>query len=94
MGYIYCLTSPSGKKYIGQCTNFKRRMRRYECKDCKKQPKIYKALCKYGFYSFKVEIIEVVDISLLNEKETFYILKYDTMNNGYNFTTGGDAHIF
>ena len=92
-GFVYCLTSPSGKKYIGQCVNLKKRMDRYKYLDCEKQPKIYRALCKYGFDNFKLEILEEVEQNLLNEKENFYILKYNTMELGYNCTTGGDHFI-
>ena len=91
-GFIYCLTSPSGKKYIGQCMDFKRRINNYKYLGCKKQPKIYRALLKYGFDSFKIEILEEVDKSLLNEKEKFYILQFDSMRKGYNCTSGGDAY--
>lgn len=47
---------------------------------------------KYGFDVFKVD--KVFDTALtqeeLNEKETYYIEKFDSFKNGYNQTYGGD----
>lgn len=45
-----------------------------------------------GFDAFKVD--EVLDVALtyeeLNEKERYYIEKFDSYKNGYNMTPGGD----
>src|SRR5208283_5009714 len=51
----------------------------------------YKAIRKYGTECWKQEVLEEIeDISNLNEAEMKWIEHYDTMNNGYNSTTGGD----
>lgn len=53
--------------------------------------KFYNALKKYGFDNFKWSILyECDDIIELENMEIFYIKKYDTFNNGYNLTTGGE----
>lgn len=48
---------------------------------------------KCGFDAFVVD--EMFDIALtidkLNEKETYYIKKFDSYKNGYNMTFGGDS---
>lgn len=48
---------------------------------------------KYGFDAFTVD--EVFDIAFnrdeLNEKEMFYIKYFDSFNNGYNCTLGGEG---
>lgn len=44
---------------------------------------------KYGSSAFNFELLEECDESLLDERENFYILKFDTYNNGYNFDLGG-----
>lgn len=85
-GFIYCYTSPSGKKYIGQTkTTLKER--------AKKNGKGYKgckafnlAIEKYGWENFEVEILEEVPLDVLTETEIQYILYYDTLNpkKGYN----------
>lgn len=51
--------------------------------------------------NFEFSIIEIIDSNLypdrkkikekLNELEIFYIEKYDSFNNGYNLTIGGDS---
>ena len=47
---------------------------------------------KYGFDAFKVN--KMLDVALtreeLNEKETYYIEKFDCFKHGYNQTYGGD----
>jgi group I intron endonuclease len=94
-GVIYCYHCiPTGKKYIGQTDNEKRRNyeHRYQAKTDKKfgyNCKFYNAVRKYGWDSFVYGVIEEFDISLLEEKEIFFIEKYDTYRNGYNTTFGG-----
>lgn len=53
---------------------------------------MYNALLKYGYDDFDKIIIEICDLneSILNKKETFWITKYDSVENGYNLTYGGD----
>ena len=54
---------------------------------------LFKAIEKYGFDAFVVD--EIFDAALteceLNEKEIFYIEKFDSFRNGYNSTLGGDG---
>ena len=51
----------------------------------------YKAIRKYGIECWKQEILEEIeDISNLNEAEMKWIEYYDTFNNGYNCTNGGE----
>ncbi len=55
----------------------------------------HNAIKKYGIENFKWEIIDVCnDRKELNEKESFYIKKYNTIHpNGYNLTWGGESGI-
>lgn len=54
--------------------------------------KFYNALRKYGIDNFKWEVIESgVGEDILNEREIFYIEKYNSYNDGYNSTIGGDG---
>lgn len=90
---IYKLTSPSGKVYIGKSKNFNRRLKKYERLDCKTQPKIFKAILKYGFENFWIEIVDCSDSDKeLNNLERLNIIKYDSFKNGYNCTEGGDGN--
>lgn len=94
-GVIYCLTSPSGKKYIGQSWNVASRWsvyRKLQSK-LKRQPKLYNALKKYGPENFTFEIIDICESTKeMDRKEEFYIMEvYDSMNVGYNSISGGDG---
>lgn len=88
-GFIYCYTSPSGKKYIGQTVqSLKERAR--QGKGYRKCGVFYKAILKYGFDAMKVEILEECDEALLDDKEREWIDFYDTrVPNGYNIAEGG-----
>lgn len=92
---IYKWTSPSGKSYIGQAINLKKRCREFRKVNCyytSKGSAIDNARAKYNnFNSWKYEVLEECDIEQLDEKEIYYINKFDTYNNGYNSTIGGDG---
>lgn len=92
-GYVYKYTSPSGKSYIGQTIDslYKRaggpNGKRY--KTC---PIFYKAIQKYGFKNFEVEILATVPQNQLNDTERKYIEIFNTqIPNGYNVSNGGNA---
>ena len=75
-GGIYKITSPSGKIYIGQTNNFKRRKSWYKGLYTHEQPKIHNSLLKYGFDSHIWEEIESCASFLLNEREVFWKKHY------------------
>lgn len=99
-GIIYCYTSPSGKKYIGQTTNEINRRSMFNnlsINYCSKGGKIDRARHKYGPQNFIYEVLECHSadtknelLSILNERECYFIKLYDTCNNGYNTTIGGN----
>ena len=98
IGTIYRLISPSGKSYIGQTTNFNRRMKTFYKSNYRYSGKrMEEAIQKYGRKSFKSEILLQIVIPEYNEEvqevlyllEEYYIQKYDSYNNGYNMTLGG-----
>jgi len=93
-GKIYRLTNKiNGKMYHGQTIqDLKDRWIKYRSLDCENQPKIYRALLKYGPESFIYECVDIAkEQSELNKLETFYIRKFDSMHNGYNCNEGGDS---
>ena len=93
-GYIYKITNPiNGKCYIGQTiSNPCHRWEKYKNLRCKKQIKLYNALCKYGSKNFLYEILDTApDQIVLDYLEDFYIQCLDTRKNGYNCREGG-AH--
>ena len=94
MGIIYCAENiENGKKYIGQTKmSFEKRKRRhYNCAfRYKREGRFYDAIRKYGFENFNWSILEKnISLRKLDEKEIFYIQKFDTFHNGYNMTEGG-----
>jgi len=94
-GVIYCYHCIStGKKYIGQTDNERRRKYEhiYQSKAIKKNGykcKFYNAVRKYGWDNFIYGIIECVDVEHLNDREVYLIEFYDTFKNGYNTNIGG-----
>lgn len=88
---IYCITSPSGKKYIGQSINIEQRKKIYYGHHCKKQIKLHASLLKYGFDKHTFEIIEECEEGKLNEREEFWITELQTCNYkiGMNLSSGG-----
>jgi group I intron endonuclease len=91
-GIIYKLTSPVNKIYVGQTIQKpENRWNKYKMLKCKDQAHLYRALIKYGFDSFKKEIIEECDISDLDQRETYWIIVFNSVEDGYNLTYGGDS---
>lgn len=88
---IYKIISPTNKIYIGQTRDFNKRIEVYRNLRCKKQSKLYNSLKKHGYDHHKIEIIEICEVGDLNDKEIFYIKKYDTFGtiHGLNLTNGG-----
>ena len=80
-GVIYCLTSPSGKCYIGQSWNVKERWKVYKrIKGIKQQVKLYNALLKYGPDNFIFDIIDLCETQIeMDNKEIFYMDIYMTV---------------
>ena len=95
---IYKITNKvNGKVYIGQTTRTLE-VRKQEHLDCafmyKLNTHIYNAMRKYGANNFVFEeICKAKDIDELNYLETYYILQYDSVRNGYNMSYGGDNNV-
>ena len=90
---VYCHTFPNGKKYIGITKTSIDKRWRYGA-GYNTQPKIARAIAKYGWKNITHEVLAVgLDRDKANEMEQYYIAKYDTYNNGYNATIGGDNII-
>lgn len=86
----------NGKVYIGQSQDISERWKQHLNSYTKESNVIYKAIRKYGIDNFLFEIIEVCDIESLNEREIYYINKFNSYvgfkkSNGYNMTKGGEG---
>lgn len=77
---IYKITSPTGKIYIGQSWNMKKRWQVYKYLDCSDQPKLYNSLKKHGSINHCFEIVCYLpnDCSqtVMNDYETIYWSQY------------------
>lgn len=102
MGLIYKRTSPSGKIYIGQTIHDESNRWKSHCRAAKSTSSsdynspLNRAIRKYGGENFSVEILEDnIPTELLNEREQYYILLYNSNNLkiGYNLTIGGNNKI-
>lgn len=93
-GFIYKYTSPSNKIYIGQTINSLASRARNIVSGIgyKKCTLFWKAIQKYSFSKFQVEILCEVEIKELNYWEEYYIKLYNSfVPNGYNLTCGGEG---
>lgn len=89
---IYKITrKETGKSYIGKSNNIERRFQEHKTKGENSRIPLDIAIQKYGSKSFSFEVIEECQIEKLNEREQYWIKYYDTKNNGYNCTDGGDS---
>lgn len=82
---IYKVTSPSGRVYIGQAVNIKRRFRQYEnLTNCERQTKLYRSFKKHGAENHQFDIIEYCSKEELNCSERFWQDEFDVLNGGLN----------
>jgi group I intron endonuclease len=94
-GIIYCLHCVStGKKYIGQTkASLERRLigHRHKAKESgvDSKSKLYAQISKTGWNDFICGIIEEFPLKDLDEKEIYYIEKYNTYQDGLNTAPGG-----
>jgi group I intron endonuclease len=77
---IYKITSPSNRVYIGQSTDIKKRFKSYKYGHCKKQRRLYASFSKYGFNLHILEVIEICDITELNDRERYWQEHYNVLS--------------
>ena len=79
------------KKYIGQSTNIERRKREHLC-----WPSPYSRfdleLKVIGEQGFEFSILEECSAELLDEREKYWIEFYNSKEEGYNLTIGGQSY--
>ena len=98
-GLIYIIkNSINNKVYIGQTTlSMEDRWKTHLKPSVSKQRssyKIYNAMNKYGKENFYCELLEEnIPVKELNDREIYYIEKYNSFENGYNSTKGGDGRF-
>jgi hypothetical protein len=82
----------TNKSYIGQTINLKKRLidHRYLLKSNKHiNTYLQNSFNKYGLKNFEFNILEYCNKEDLDEKEIYYIDKFNSLEDGYNLIDGG-----
>jgi len=91
---IYKITCKiNNKSYIGKSRNIFDRWQKHiynglTCNCNSYANELYKDIKKYGIENFTFEILELAENDKTFHTENDYIMKYDTIKNGYNVMTG------
>lgn len=96
-GYIYKITNNFNDKiYIGQTARDIDTRFAEHCSETRGHSRLHNAIQKYGWKNFKIEEIEKIPLSKLDEREIYWIKYYDSTNKekGYNITKGGNNASF
>lgn len=96
---IYVLYFPNDNNmyYIGYSVNIELRIKQHIRRLIAGSHTNYKLLCDFDTYGLlpEYDILEVIfDTKEFNERETYWIDKFDSYNNGYNLTLGGDGGAY
>ena len=100
MGYIYKITCiPTKKVYIGKTQTTIEDRWKAHCYTayCPSHGDynfpFHRAIRKYGKENFKLEEIEQCKDEIINERESYWIDYFNSYNDGYNATLGGDGQL-
>lgn len=94
---IYKITNlKNGKVYIGQSRQTEKRWQQHKTKakfleEEKWYNPLYLDMNSIGIDNFLFEVIEECTIEELNEKEEYWIKYYNSQEDGYNITSGGNC---
>lgn len=96
MNTIYKITNDINNKiYIGQTTRDLNIRWKEHCRNglnCHRNYPLYQAMYKYGISHFRIESLEKVDDSNVDEREKYWINYYQSYQKGYNATKGGKGY--
>lgn len=93
IGYVYQITSPSNRHYIGSSITPARRWTHYYNKSCKHQIKLYNSFCKYGVDTHEFKIIWIGKFEDMYKMERTFGIKYDVITVGLNCSLPGYDEI-
>lgn len=97
-GAIYLFKNTKNRRcYVGQTVHIHERYREhiYQANKGSNLP-LHRALRKYGIKSFEFKILEFLPDCIpqqLDEREQYYIQKYQAYTKGYNCTLGGEGNL-
>lgn len=96
MDYVYKITFPNGKVYIGKSSNPYKRFEEhlYTAKHKLRNTLLYNALIKYQGQTLILDIVDIAEFTFeINWKEQLWIEKFNSTNKlyGYNMTVGGEG---
>lgn len=99
MAFIYKIINDINEKvYIGKTIyTIEDRWREHKSnmnKRAYEHRPLYSAMRKYGVEHFDIQQLEECDLSILSEREMYWIKYYDSYSNGYNATLGGDGKAY
>ena len=81
----------NGKCYVGQTRETNNPNARWRSgTGYSRQPKFYRAIKKYGWGMFEHEILEYCEtLDKANFRESYWVAYFDSINKGYNQSSGG-----
>ena len=97
---IYSITNiANGKRLVGQSNNIRNRWIKHKAalkSNHHENFHLQQAYNKYGFDSFRFEIVLLCAVSTLDNEEIRFIKEYQSADNafGYNLTNGGKRYTF
>ena len=87
---VYRHIFPNGKSYIGITSQYPYWRRWRAGSGYLSQPKMYNAIKKYGWENIHHEVLaKELSLSEANRVEQEMVVKFDSVKNGYNISSGG-----
>ena len=96
MAYIYAIVNDINNKiYVGKTNLTVEKRFKEHCRDSKRPSEenrpLYTAMQKYGIEHFSAQELEQCSTEEASAREAFWIKHYQSYENGYNATFGGDG---
>lgn len=85
----------NGKCYVGQSIDIYNRWYKHQSPktwEGERGKALYQAFKKYGIENFEFKIIEKCPRNQLDEREKYWISHFNSYNEGYNMTEGGQGN--
>lgn len=95
MACVYCIKNDiNNKVYIGKTIhNVEKRFKEHirDARSHRRTSKFHNAIKKYGEEHFYPIVLEECEEDIVGIREQYYIQLYDSVNNGYNLSYGGEG---